>query len=696
MVRNSYRSMVRLVPAAVAAVLALGVCRASEAGGSPPPPASEVTKASDRTLDIGGMDTATEACTDFYQYGNGTWLANNPIPPDRPRWGSFDELRQKNLDDLHTILEKLAADKSAPAGSDERKLGDFYGACMDEAAIEAKGLSPIEPELAKVDAIQDLPSLRAEITHLQKMGVNALFTFGSEEDRKESTKVIAALLQAGLGLPERDYYTKTDEKSVELRKKYVAHVQKILELAGTPSAKAAADAKAILDLETKLAKASMTNVDYRNPEKTHHPMTIAAFSQAAPNLGWETYFADQGLPASTPLNVWQPDFFKAANGLVKSEPLPLWKTYLRWHLLSAAAPTLSKKFVDENFDFYGKTLSGIPENQPRWKRCVSATDNAMGMALGRIYVKEYFPPEAKKRADELVRNLLLALKEDIRDLPWMSEATKKAAAEKVATFYPKIGYSDKWRDYSALTIVPGAYASSALAASEFEWKRDAAKIGKPVDRNDWGMSPPTVNAYYNAAKNEIVFPAGIFQPPFFYAEGDDAINYGAIGGVIGHEIIHGFDNSGRKYDAKGNQVDWWTAEDGKNFDARAKCIIQQYDGFYVDKETHENGELVQGEAIADLGGLTIAFRAYQMSLKGKPPPEPIGGLTGDQRFFVANARIWASNHRPEFARLMASTNEHALGKFRSIGTVSNMPEFAKTFGCKPDAAMVKAARCQIW
>jgi predicted metalloendopeptidase len=689
---NSFRSVLRGLPLAATALFVLGVSPATE----PATPPGEVSRATQRTLDVTGMDTSADACTDFYQYGNGAWLDKNPIPADRPRWGSFDALRQNNQDHLHDILDRLGADKSAAAGTDERKLGDFYAACLDEAGIEAKGLAPIEPELAKIDAIRDLPSLRAEITRLQKMGVNALFAFGSEEDRKDSSHVIAAVIQGGLGLPERDYYLKTDEKSADLRNQYVAHVQKMLELSGTPAAKAAADAKTILAMETKLAKASMSNADFRNPDKTYHPMTLASIAQETPNLGWAAYLEDQKLPADTKMNVWQPDFFKAADGLLRSEPLATWKTYLRWHLLTSAAPTLPKKFVDENFAFYGKTLSGIPENQPRWKRCVTATDNAMGMALGRIYVKEYFPPEAKKRADELVHNVLMALNEDIQQLTWMSDATKKAAAEKVATFHPKIGYPDQWRDYSTLSIAPGTYAASTFAANEFEWKRDVGKIGKPVDRNDWGMTPPTVNAYYNAAKNQIVFPAGIFQPPFFYAEGDDAINYGAIGGVIGHEIIHGFDNSGRKYDAKGNQVDWWTAEDGKNFDERAKCIIQQYDGFYVDKDVHEKGELVQGEAIADLGGLTIAFRAYHMSLQGKPAPAPIDGLNGDQRFFVANARIWASNHRPEFARLLAATNEHALGKFRSIGTVSNMPEFAKTFGCKPDSAMVRAARCQIW
>jgi putative endopeptidase len=567
---------------------------------------------------------------------------------------------------------------------------------MDEPGIEAAGIKPIQTELARIDAIRDLPGLHAEIARLHSMGVNVLFLFGSEEDRKDSSRVIAAALQGGLGLPERDYYLKNDAKSVELRKKYAAHVSKMLALAGAAPEKASADAKTILALETRLARASQNHVDIRDPDKTYHPMSLETFARTTPSLAWVAYFRDQRVPAGVPINVWQPDFFKAANSMLASVPLSTWKTYLRWHLLSAAATTLTKQFVAEDHEFNRKTLAGIPEMQPRWKRCVNAVDNEMGMALGRIYVKDHFPPEAKRRVDEIVKNLLAALDEDLNTLSWMSEATRKAAHEKVATFATKIGYPDRWRDYSTLEVEPGAYATNVIAATQFESARDIAKIGKPVDRTDWNMNPPEVNAQYTSAKNEIMFPAGILQPPFFYPEGDDAINYGAIGGVIGHEITHGFDNSGRKYDAQGNQVDWWTAEDAKNFDERAKCIIQQFDGYVVEPGLNQRGELVQGESIADLGGLTIAYRAYQKSLEGKPAPAPIDGLTADQRFFISNARIWASNHRPEFARLIAQTNEHPLGKFRSIGTISNMPEFQKAFVCPPGAAMVREPRCQIW
>ncbi|MEO8431179.1 MAG: M13 family metallopeptidase [Acidobacteriota bacterium] len=704
MLAKSWRSG-RWSPAAATALLILAAPLAaatSTATEPPQAPSSGKQAPGDpgharlRTLEVADLGGAEEACTDFYEYADGRWLAKNPIPSDRPRWGASDELRQRNQNDLREILEKLAADKSAAAGSDERKLGDFYGACMDEAAIEAKGAAPIQPELTRIDGIRNDAALLEEIGRLHTMGVNALFAFGSEEDRKDSSSVVAAALQAGLGLPERDYYTKTDARSVELRTKYVQHVAKMLELAGSPAKKAAADAKTILAFETRLARASMTNVDFRDPSKTHHPMTLAALSQANPNLGWEAYVRQHHVPENVAINVWQPDFFRTADAMVASVPLADWKAYLRYHLISSAAPTLSKRFVDENFAFNSKTLAGVPEMPPRWKRCVAALDNSMGMALGRIYVKEHFPPEAKKRVEELVKNLLLALDEDIQTLSWMSEETKKAASAKVATFAVKIGYPDTWRDYSTLETSRGSYAGDVLVANQFEWRRDLAKIGKPVDRSDWAMNPPEVNAQNNSARNEILFPAGILQPPFFYPEGDDAINYGSIGGVIGHEIIHGFDNSGRKFDAKGNQVDWWTAEDSKKFDEGASCIVKQFDAYFVDPEVHEKGDLVQGEAIADLGGLTIAYKAYHKSLEGKGEPAPIDGLTADQRFFVANARLWASNHRPEFARLMAQTNEHPLGKFRSIGTVSNMPEFARAFRCSPGAAMVRTLRCRIW
>jgi putative endopeptidase len=686
------RPMTRLISAVAFAGLFAGATAARAQQAAPGEPA----KARLTSLDVAGMDNGAQACTDFYQYANGGWLATHPIPSDRPRWGTFDELFQRNQNDLREILERLAADSSAPAGSEERKLGDFYAACMDEPAIEAKGLSAIEPELVRIDAIRTVAGLRTEVGRLQSLGVNAIFAFGSEEDRKDSSHVIAAALQAGLGLPDRDYYLKKDAKSVELRKKYLAHVAKMLELAGTPAAKAASDAKAILALETRLAEASQSNVDIRDPDKTHHPMTLAVFTRSTPTLEWASFFREQSIPSDVAINVWQPDFFRTADKLMKSVPVATWKTYLRWHVLDAIAPALPKKFVDENFAFNGTTLAGTPEIQPRWKRCVNATDAAMGMALGRIYVKEHFPPEAKKRADELVRNVLAALTDDIRTLSWMSEPTKKAALKKVEAFGTKIGYPDKWRDYSTLESARDSYAANILAGRNFEWRRDLGKIGKPVDKTDWGMTPPEVNAYNNSAKNEIVFPAGILQPPFFYSDGDDAINYGAIGGVIGHEIIHGFDNSGRKFDANGNQVDWWTAEDAKRFEERASCIVKQFDGYVVDSDVHEKGALVQGESIADLGGLTIAYRAYKKSLEGKPAPAPIDGLTGDQRFFIANARVWASNHRPEFARLMAQTNEHPLGKFRAIGTVSNMPEFARVFDCSSGSSMLREPRCQIW
>jgi len=538
--------------------------------------------------------------------------------------------------------------------------------------------------------------VQAEIARLQAYGVDAAFAFGSDQDRKNSSEVIAGAYQGGLGLPDRDYYTKTDDESKALREKYVAHMTNMFVLLGESAATAAESAKTVMSLETRLAEASMTNVEQRDPDKTYHRKSLDELAQLTPNFSWTTYLHDTGAPPVTAVNVGMPKYFEALNKELLATPLPHWKTYLRWHVIHAAAPQLPKRFVDENFAFYGAVLEGTPENEVRWKRCVSATDGLVGFALGKVYVREYFPPEAKARADEMVRNLIAALRDDLTSLSWMSEATRQAAIAKLDAFGTKIGYPDKWRDYSALAVNRGPYIANVARANQFEFKRDLAKIGKPVDRTEWGMTPPTVDAYNSSQKNEIAFPAGILQPPFFDPKADDAVNYGAMGSVIGHEMTHGFDDQGRKFDAQGNMRDWWTAEDSRNFDERAACIIRQFDGYFIEPEIHQNGALVQGESIADLGGLTIAYRAYKKSLEGKSAPQPVGGLTPDQRFFVSNARIWASNHRPEFARLMVATNEHPLGKFRAIGTIGNMPEFARAFGCGDGTPMVRAARCQIW
>jgi predicted metalloendopeptidase len=644
------------------------------------------------------MDPSAKPCENFYAYADGGWLAKNPIPADFPEWGAFSELQQRNVESLRKILEQLAREASTAApGSDERKLGDFYGACMDEKAIEAQGLSPLQPELDRIGRIASPADLQTEIARLQLGGANAVFAFGSEQDRKNSADVIAAAFQGGLGLPDRDYYLKADDESKEIRAKYVAHMTRMFALAGDSKAKAAAAAKTVLALETRMAGASMDRVERRDSDKTYNRMDAASLSRLTPNFSWPAYFRDLGMTAApAAVNVGQPKFFEAMSKLLGETPLEDWKTYLRWKLLLAAAPSLSSKFVDENFDFFGRTLEGTPENLPRWKRCVAAADNAIGMALGKIWVAEYFPPESKRRADEMIRNMIAALGDDLKTLPWMGEETRKAALHKLSTFDPKIGYPSRWRDYSALAIGRAAHVTNVMDAAEFEAHRDLAKIGKPVDRTDWDITPPTVNAYYNPLRNEIVFPAGILQPPFFDGRADDAVNYGGIGAVIGHEMTHGFDDEGRKFDADGNLTNWWTPKDLESYQARAECVEKQVSGYVVEKGLNVNGKLVLGESIADLGGLKIAYNAFRKSLEGKPEPEKIAGFTADQRFFLSFGRVWATNDRPEFARLVTKTNEHPLDRFRAIGAPSNMAEFARAFSCKAGDPMVRSEACAIW
>jgi putative endopeptidase len=648
-------------------------------------------------LDPADLDRSASACRNFYQFADGGWIKRNPIPPEYPSWGTFNELAERNRELLHQILERAAKNSSAAKGSDEQKIGDFYASCMDEAAIEAQGIKPLQPELDRIDAISTLADLQKEIAHLQVEGVNAVFQFGSEQDRKKSTDVIATAVQGGLGLPDRDYYTKTDDASKKLRDQYVAHVKKMFDLMGDDLSRAAANAKTVLAVETKLAEASMTNVEQRDPDATYHRMGTSELMALTPNFSWASYFRDVEAPeALQAVNVQQPKFFLAMDRQLKAVPLADWKVYLRWQLVSTAAPALSSKFVDESFDFNQRILQGTEKNLPRWKRCARATDNQVGFALAKVYVAENFPPEAKMRADKMIRDLIAALRDDLATLPWMGPETRKAALAKLEAFNPKIGYPDKWRDYSTLEIDRGPYVLTALKGTRFEWARDIAKVGKPVDRTDWAFTPPTVNAYYNPLLNEIVFPAGILQPPFFDPKADDAVNYGGIGAVIGHEMTHGFDDSGRKFDAEGNLKNWWTPTDLKNYNARATCVEKQFDAYKYEGDQHLNGKLVLGESIADLGGLSIAHRAYERSRKGREKPAPIDSLTDDQRFFISWAHVWAANDRPEFARLIVNTNPHPLDRFRAVGAPSNMPEFAKAFSCRPGDPMVRAQKCQIW
>jgi putative endopeptidase len=687
-----------LRPLAVAALLVILACgslkmlRAGQVSAG-----AKATGAAAHGVELSIIDKTCKPCEDFFHYASGIWLKENPVPAAYPSWGRFNELAERNREQLHQILEQEAANTAAAAGSNDQKIGDFYASCMDEKQINAQGAKPLEQEMGRIDAIQSAADLQAEIARLQGLGVGALFDFGSTQDEKNSSQVIGGADQGGLGLPDRDYYTKTDDKSKELRQQYEEHVAKMLGLVGDDSAKASAEAKEILDLETKLADSSLTRVERRDPEKTYHKMSRSDLRSLTPNWSWEDYFQQVGYTNIDFVDVSAPKFFMTMSQTLKGTPLSTWKTYLRWHLVNSAAPYLSDAFVDENFNFNGRVLQGTKELLPRWKRCVSATDRQLGEALGQIYVQKYFPPEAKARALELVNNLTKALQDDLQTLPWMGPATRKQALVKLAAFTRKIGYPDKWRDYSAYTVDRGPYALNQMRGSQFEFKRDLNKIGKPVDRTEWGMTPPTVNAYYSAQMNEIVFPAGILQPPFFDPNADDASNYGGIGAVIGHEMTHGFDDEGRKFDAQGNLRDWWTPEDEKNFTERAECVEKQFDSYSVQDDIHENGKLVLGESIADLGGLNLAYRALLKAEKGKKP-ELIGGLTADQRFYISYAQIWASNDRPEFERLMVNTNPHPLSRFRAIAAPSNMPEFTKAFGCKEGDSMERPAaiRCQIW
>ncbi len=649
-------------------------------------------------FDVTGMDPSTAACTDFYQYANGGWLKANPIPAAFPAWGIGNVLNEKNRDVLHEILEAAAKNVGSRKGSNEQKVGDYYAACMDEAKIEAEGLKPLQAELVRVDRITNQGTLQEEIGHLLSIGLNALFNSGSTQDFKNSADVTAGIFQGGLGLPDRDYYTKTDEKSQGTRDEYVKHIAKMFELMGDEAVKAAAAAQAVLALETKLAEASKTRVELRDNEKQYHRMPMAQIKDVAPTFDWPAYFQRIGLAAKADVNVAQPDFFKAMDAQLTATPISDWQTYLRWKLIDTASAGLSSKFVDEDFRFKGTILQGAKENLPRWKRCVAATDRALGEALGEVYVQKAFPPAAKARALAMVRNLEAALKSDISSLSWMSEVTRKQAIVKLDAFLNKIGYPDKWRDYSTLAIDRTSFVGNRLRVGQFNEKRDLDKIGKPVDRMEWGMSPPTVNAYYNPQINEIVFPAGILQPPFFDAEADDALNYGAMGAVIGHEMTHGFDDQGAKFGSTGNLANWWSDADLKAFQQRAQCVIDQFNGFEVQPGLHENGKLVVGESIADLGGVVIAYAAFEKSMEGKPRPKNIDGFTPEQRFFLAFARVWAGSARPEFERLLVNLDPHPLGRFRGSAPLTNMPQFAAAFQCKEGDKMVRPEkeRCVIW
>lgn len=648
-------------------------------------------------LDAKNFNTSVPACTDFYQHANGNWLKTTTIPAEYSSWGVFNEINERNLDTLKGILEAAAANQNAKPGSKEQKLGDFYAAAMDEAAIEKAGRTPIDPELKQIDALTDREGVVAMINDWQSRGNSILFGLGKEADLKNSSVNIAYAVQAGLGLPDRDYYTKTDADSVALRAKYFDHVAKMLELAGTPADQARLDAAEILKLETRLANASLTNIELRNPANFYNISTVADASKATPNYNWSALFKAIGREDITTFSFSHPKFFAEMDKALGDTPVSTWKAYLRWNLVNNAADYLSKDFVDESFNFNGKTLRGTKVLRPRWKRVADQVDTALGEVLGQAFVEKSFSPASKKRMLELVNNLQIALKARLQKLDWMGDATKEQALAKFATFTPKIGYPDQWRDYSGLTISRNSYWNNIQAARTFEAKRQFGLINKPVDRTEWGMLPHEVNAYYNPLKNEIAFPAGILQPPFFNADADDAVNYGAIGGVIGHELMHGFDDQGSQFDAQGNLRMWWTDEDRKAFEARTKKLVEQFNEFVAIEDKHVNGELTLGENIADLGGLLVSYDAFKMTPEGQSG-EKIDGLTPDQRFFHAWAQGWRRLHTDQDLKLRLNTDPHSPAVFRVLGPFANIDSFASAFGCKAGDPMVRAdeKRVRIW
>ncbi len=644
------------------------------------------------------LDRTCEPCKDFYQFATGGWQQKNPVPAAYARWGSFNILAERNRDTLREILDAAAKNTKAAAGSNEQKIGAFYASCMNEEQIEAAGLQPLMPELEAINKIKDLRGLQAEVARLHFSGVGAMFGFGALQDAKNTTAVIPIAVQGGLGLPDRDFYTSDDAKMKDTRAEYVKHMTRMFELMGETTAEAEANAQTVMAIETKLAQASMTNVEQRDPVKTYNKKTLAQLKELNSNFSWEAYFKDINQPRITELNVMQPYFFRALDKELTATSLDDWKTYLRWQLVTTLSPTLSARFDNENFKFFSNYLSGTKEQLPRWRRCVAATDGGIGEALGEVYVKKAFTPEAKQRMQTMIKNLIAVLREDLGTMEWMGDDTRKQAIGKLDAFTQKIGYPDKWRDYTALKVDRQSYAMNTMRAAHFEFNRNLNEIGKEVDRGHWIMTPPTVNAYYQPLKNEIVFPAGILQPPFFDFSADDALNYGAIGAVIGHEMTHGFDDRGRQFDAQGNLRVWWSPEDLKNYQERAACVEKQFSAFKVEEGLFQNGKLVLGESIADLGGLKIAYRAMQKAMEGKPRPKDVDGFTPEQRFFLGWAQVWAANYRPEAARQQALTDSHPLARFRVNGPLSNLPEFAQAFACKAGEPMMRsdAERCEIW
>lgn len=652
-------------------------------------------------IDLGAIDRAAQPCNDFYQYACGTWMKNNPIPADQPRWGRFDELQERNRQTLRGILEKVAApalEKAAvPAtarSAAEQKIGDAYASCMNTKDLDAKGIAPVQPALDRIAKLADKSTLAIEVAGEYAAGFRPFFRFGSGQDAKDSTRVIAQLGQGGITLPDRDYYLKSDARSVEIRAKYLAHIQKMLELAGHDAARAAAEAKSVMTLETALATVSADRVALRDPQKRYNPTTVTALAAMAPAFDWKAFLQGTGITVDS-LNVSVPEFIKGLNGAIAGTSLANLKVYLAWGVLKNSAPLLTSALATENFNFSEKTLLGVQEQAPRWKTCVQLVDRQLGEALGQKYVEQAFGKAGKERTLQMVGEIEGEMAKDIQALTWMSEATKKQSLAKLALVANKIGFPETWRDYAEVQIVRGDLAGNSGRVAAFDLRRELGKIGKPVDKNEWGMTPPTVNAYYSPAQNNINFPAGILQPPFYFRDGDEVANYGAIGAVVGHELTHGFDDQGRQYDGEGNLRDWWTAEDTKSFKERADCLVNEYGAFVASGDVKLNGRLTLGENGADNGGVRLAYMAMMDSL-AKHTLSDMGGFTPEQRFFLAYGQVWCQNIRDEAARQRALTDPHSLGRYRVNGVLQNMPEFQQAFGCRAGQPMVSPNSCRIW
>jgi putative endopeptidase len=648
-------------------------------------------------FDIDALDIKIDPCVDFYHYACGAWLKNNPVPPDKAVFGRFVELADRNKLLLKDILERVSAPYDGRSANEQR-IGDYYASCMDESGIENKGTSPLDLELARIDALKGKRDLAPLLAHLSLVGTNAFFGFGSVQDAKDSTQQIAVVGQGGFGLPDRDFYFREDPKSVEIRREYVEHVRKMFELFGEKPADAARDSQIAMRIETTLAKGSLDNVSRRDPNKVYHRMSVKELQGLNPLLDWNRFLNEVGLPGVSSLDVSEPEFVRAMQAIIASSDLADMKVYLRWRVMSAPPLFLPQKIDQEVFRFYGQILAGQKEQQVRWKRCVSATDGDLGEALGQAFVEHAFGAESKERTLAMVKALEHSLERDITDLPWMTEATKQQALVKLHKISNKIGYPDKWRDYSSLQIIRGDALGDSFRSNQFEAQRQLAKIGKPVDPSEWLYSPPTVNAYYYPPQNNINFMAGILQPPFYDPQLDDAVNFGAIGSVIGHELTHGFDDQGRQYDADGNLRDWWAPADEKAFKERTDCEVQEYNQFTVAGGEHVNGNLTLGENTADNGGLRIAFMALmdELAKRSANVRQTLDGFTPEQRFFLGWGQIWCTNATPQAQRLQVQTNPHSPAEFRVNGSVSNFEEFKKAFGCKASQPMVRANACRVW